>query len=130
MTIKMLENLPFPEQFKNIPFYAGAHHEMLNGKGYPRMLKGDEIPIPARIIAIADIFEALTATERPYKKPLKLSTALNILVDKALNNELDKDLLIVFLKSKIYEKYAKMYMLKEQIDEVNVEELIKKLKGS
>ncbi|NPA10959.1 MAG: chemotaxis protein [Epsilonproteobacteria bacterium] len=129
MTIIMLEDLPFPEQYKNIPFYAGAHHEMLNGRGYPRKLKGDEVPIPARIIAIADIFEALTATDRPYKNIKKLSEAIDILVYKALQGELDKDILIVFLKSRIFEKYAKMYMLEEQIDDVDIDFYIDKLKG-
>jgi len=130
MTIKMLEDLPFPEQFKNIPLYAGAHHETLNGKGYPRRLKGDEIPIPARIMAIADIFEALTATDRPYKKQKKLSEAIDILVDKALNGELDRDILIIFLKSGLYKKYADMFLLKQQIDEVDIEYYINKLKGN
>jgi HD-GYP domain-containing protein (c-di-GMP phosphodiesterase class II) len=129
MTIKMLENLPFPEQYKHIPLYAGAHHETLNGTGYPKKLKGDEIPIPARIIAIADIFEALTAKDRPYKEHKKLSEAIKILVDKALNGELDRDILAVFLKSGIYKKYAKLYLLKDQIDEVDVEYYINKLKG-
>jgi len=129
MTIIMLEDLPFPKQYKNIPFYAGAHHEMLNGKGYPRGLKEEEIPIPARIIAIADIFEAVTATDRPYKKINKLSEAIDILVSKALNGELDKKILTIFLKSKIFEKYAKMYMLEEQIDEIDINYYINKLKG-
>ncbi|ACM92726.1 methyl-accepting chemotaxis protein [Nautilia profundicola AmH] len=128
MTIKMLESLPFPEKFKNVPLYAGAHHETLNGKGYPRKLKGDEIPIPARIMAIADIFEALTANDRPYKKRKKLSEAIDILVEKALHNELDKQILIVFLKSKLYKKYAEMFLAKDQIDEIDEEYYIKLLK--
>jgi len=134
MTIKMLESLPFPERFKNVPLYAGAHHEAINGKGYPRRLKGDEIPIPARIMAIADIFEALfealTAKDRPYKDKKTLSQAIDILVQKALEGELDKDILAIFIKSKVFEKYAKMFLSKDQIDEVDVDYYLKKLKGN
>jgi len=128
MTIKMLESLPFPDKLQRVPLYAGAHHETLNGRGYPRRLKGDEIPIPARIMAIADIFEALTAKDRPYKRQKKLSEAVKILVDKALNGELDKKILIVFLKSGLYRKYAEMYLLKENLDEVDVNYYINLLK--
>jgi len=130
MTIKMLESLPFPERFKNVPLYAGAHHEAINGKGYPRRLKGDEIPIPARIMAIADIFEALTAKDRPYKEKKTLSQAIDILVQKALDGELDKDILAIFLKSRVFEKYAKMFLSKDQIDEVDVDYYLNKLKGN
>jgi len=130
MTIKMLESLPFPERFKNVPLYAGAHHEAINGKGYPRRLKGDEIPIPARIMAIADIFEALTAKDRPYKDKKTLSQAIDILVQKALEGELDKDILAIFIKSRVFEKYAKMFLSKDQIDEVDVDYYLKKLKGN
>jgi HD-GYP domain-containing protein (c-di-GMP phosphodiesterase class II) len=121
MTIKMLEQLPFPEHIKNVPLYAGAHHETLRGTGYPRKLKGDEIPIPARIMAIADIFEALTASDRPYKTPKKLSEAINILSLMVKDGDLDKDLFLLFLTSGIYLKYAKKYLKPEQIDEVDVE---------
>ena len=126
-TILMLESLPFPEKFKNVPLYAGAHHETLNGKGYPRRLKGDEIPIPSRIMAIADIFEALTAHDRPYKLKKKLSEAIDILVSKALNGELDKKILKIFLKTGLYKKYADIYLSEDQIDEVDVEKYIKEL---
>jgi len=127
MSIKMLESLPFPDNLKNVPLYAGAHHEALNGTGYPRKLKGEEIPIPARIMAIADIFEALTAKDRPYKKQKKLSEAIKILVFMALDGKLDKKILKIFLQSGLYKKYAQMYLVKEQIDEVDIESFIKKL---
>lgn len=128
MTIKMLESLPFPEKLKNVPLYAGAHHEALDGTGYPRRLKGDEIPIPARIMAIADIFEALTAKDRPYKRQKKLSETIEILVSMALAGKLDKDILRVFLESGLYKKYGEMYLLKENFDEVDIDSYIKKLK--
>ncbi|ACM93701.1 methyl-accepting chemotaxis protein [Nautilia profundicola AmH] len=120
MTIKMLEQLPFPDYLKNVPIYAGAHHEKLNGKGYPRKLTEKDLPIPARIMAIADIFEALTASDRPYKHPKKLSEAIDILADMVKKGELDKDLFLLFLTSGIYLEYAKKYLKPEQIDDVDV----------
>lgn len=119
-TIKMLESLPFPDDLKNVPLYAGAHHETLDGTGYPRKLKNGEIPIPARIMAIADIFEALTADDRPYKTPKKLSDAVRILSEMAKENKIDKDLFLLFLTSGAYLDYAKKYLKPEQIDEVDV----------
>jgi len=130
MTIKMLESLPFPEKLRNVPVYAGAHHETLNGTGYPNRLKGDQIPIPSRIMAIADIFEALTAKDRPYKKTKKLSFAIKILVEKALANELDKKILIIFLETGLYKKYADMYLMDEQKDEVDIDYYLDLLKKS
>jgi HD-GYP domain-containing protein (c-di-GMP phosphodiesterase class II) len=121
MTIKMLERLPFPEHLKNVPLYAGAHHETLRGTGYPRRLKGDEIPIPARILAIADVFEALTASDRPYKRSKKLSEAIKILYFMVKDGDLDKDLFLVFLESGIYLEYAKRHLKQDQIDKVDVE---------
>jgi HD-GYP domain-containing protein (c-di-GMP phosphodiesterase class II) len=121
MTIKMLEQLPFPEHLKNVPLYAGAHHETLRGTGYPRKLKGDEIPIPARIMAIADVFEALTASDRPYKTPKKLSEAIKILSFMVKDGDLDKDLFLLFLTSGVYLEYAKKFLKPEQIDFVDVE---------
>ena len=121
MTIKMLEQLPFPEHLKNVPLYAGAHHETLRGTGYPRRLKGDEIPIPARILAIADVFEALTASDRPYKRPKKLSEAIKILYFMVKDGDLDKDLFLLFLESGVYLEYAKKHLKPDQIDEVDIE---------
>jgi HD-GYP domain-containing protein (c-di-GMP phosphodiesterase class II) len=124
MTIVMLESLPFPEYLKDVPKFAGAHHEKLNGKGYPRKLKGDEIPIPARILAIADIFEALTASDRPYKTPKTLSQTLKIMAYMARENEIDKEIFTKFVKSKVYEKYAQKYLKPFQIDSVDIEEIL------
>ena len=124
LTIRMLEELPFPEYLKNVPLYAGTHHEKLDGSGYPRKLKGEEIPIGGRIIAIADVFEALTSSDRPYKTPKKLSDAIKIMSDMVKNGDLDKELFKIFLKSGLYLKYAQKYLKREQIDEINIEEYL------
>jgi len=125
ITTLILEKLPFPDYLKNVPSYAETHHEKLDGSGYPRGLKGDEIPIGGRIIAIADIFEALTSSDRPYKTPKKLSEAIEIMADMVKKNKLDKHIFAVFLKSGLYLEYAKKYLKKEQIDEVNIEKYLK-----
>ena len=119
-TQKILKRLTFPKKYRRIPEIAGAHHEKLNGKGYPNGLKGEEIPFEARILAIADIFEALTAPDRPYKTPKKLSEAMKILYFMAKDNELDYDLAKFFYEKKIYLEYAKKYLKPEQIDEVSL----------
>ena len=120
MTIKMLEQLPFPPNLKNVPLYAGAHHETLIGTGYPRKLTKKDLPIPARIMAIADVFEALTASDRPYKEPKKLSEAIKILSFMVKDGHLDKDLFKLFLKSGIYLQYANEHLKPEQIDGVDI----------
>ena len=125
MITLILEKLPFPKYLKNVPFYAETHHEKLDGSGYPRGLKGDEIPIGGRIIAIADIFEALTSSDRPYKTPKKLSEAIDIMADMVNKNKLDKHIFVLFLKSGLYLEYAKKYLKKEQIDEVDIEKYLK-----
>ena len=124
MTIEMLEELQFPEDLKNVPLYAGAHHETLIGTGYPRKLTKDNLPIPARIMAIADVFEALTASDRPYKEPKKLSESIKILSFMVKDGHLDKDLFKLFLKSGIYLEYAKKHLSKNQIDEVEIEKYL------
>ena len=124
VTIDMLKALPFPKELSNIVEYAGCHHERIDGKGYPNGLTGDQMSIPAKIMAIADIFEALTAAERPYKEPKKLSQALSILKEMSENGHIDKDLFHIFVKSKVYEDYAKEYMYPEQIDDVNPEDYL------
>ena len=121
MTVKMLEQLPFPEDLKNVPLYAGTHHETLRGTGYPRKLTAKDLPIPSRIMAIADIFEALTASDRPYKPPKKLSESIKILFFMVRDGDLDKDLFLLFLRSGVYLEYAKRYLKPEQIDEVDIE---------
>ena len=123
VTIKMLESLPYPKHLQNVPEYAGCHHEKMDGTGYPNKLKGNQMSIPARMIAIADIFEALTAGDRPYKKGMTLSQALKILGRMKLEQHIDPDLFDVFIDKKIYLKYAKKHLLEEQIDEINPQDI-------
>ena len=123
VTIKMLESLPYPKHLRNVPEFAGCHHEKMDGTGYPNKLKGNQMSIPARMIAIADIFEALTAGDRPYKKGMPLSQALKILGRMKLENHIDPDLFDVFMHEKIYLSYAKEHLMKDQIDEVNLQDI-------
>ena len=125
MTIKMLESLPFPDYLKHVPLYAGAHHETLIGTGYPRQLTKEDMPIPSRIMAVADVFEALTASDRPYKEPKTLSQSIKILSFMVKDQHLDGDIFRLFLKSGIYMEYAKAYLKPEQIDEVDIEQYLK-----
>jgi len=124
MTISMLEKLPFPDYLKNVPLYAGAHHETLIGTGYPRQLTIDDMPISSRIMAIADVFEALTASDRPYKEPKTLSASIKILNFMVKDQHLDADIFKLFLKSGIYKTYALKYLKPEQIDEVDTEQYL------
>ena len=121
MSIKMLEKIPFPAQLSNIPEYAGTHHETLIGTGYPRKLTKNELSIPARIMAIADIFEALTASDRPYKKAKTLSEAIKIMSFMVKDKHIDAELFYLFLSSGVYKTYAQKYLKPEQIDDVDVE---------
>ena len=118
-TIKMLEALPWPKHLANVPEYAGGHHERMDGKGYPRGLTREQMSVQARCMGIADIFEALTAKDRPYKKGKTLSESLEILGRMKLNNHVDPDLFDVFVRRKVYLKYAEMFLDKEQIDRVD-----------
>ena len=118
VTINMLDELPYPKHLKNIPEFAGGHHEKLDGTGYPKGLTKNEMSIQARIMAIADIFEALTARDRPYKKGKTLSQAMRILGFMKDDAHIDADLFDIFVKKKIYMKYAKGFLEPEQIDEV------------
>ena len=120
MSIIMLENLPLPDYLKNVPLYAGAHHETLIGTGYPRKLSKKDMPLASRMIALADVFEALTASDRPYKEAKKLSVSIKILSKMVQNKHLDEDLFKLFLSSGIYLEYANKYLDKEQIDDVNI----------
>jgi HD-GYP domain-containing protein (c-di-GMP phosphodiesterase class II) len=120
MTIKMLETLPFPSNLTNVPIYAGMHHETMIGTGYPRKLTIDDMPIPSRIMAIADIFEALTASDRPYKDPKTLSDSIKILGFMAKDQHIDSDLFRLFLSSGVYKDYADKFLKPEQIDEVDL----------
>ena len=106
VTIQMLEALPWPKHLTNVPEYAGGHHERMDGKGYPRGLTREQMSVQARCMGIADIFEALTAKDRPYKKGKTLSEALTILGKFKLNGHIDPDLFDVFMWEKVYLKYA------------------------
>ena len=119
VTIRMLEALPWPKHLKNVPEYAGGHHERMDGKGYPRGLTGDQMSVQARLMAIADIFEALTAKDRPYKKGKMLSESLRILGHFSLNGHIDPDLFDIFIRSKIYLEFARKNMDERQIDVID-----------
>ena len=119
-TIKMLEALPWPRHLRNVPEYAGGHHERMDGKGYPRGLTREQMSWQARVMGIADIFEALTAKDRPYKKGKTLSESLEILGRMSLNGHIDPELFDVFVRRGIYLRYAEMFLDKEQIDDVEV----------
>lgn len=123
MTIAMLEQLPWPRHLKNVPEYAGGHHEKMDGKGYPRGLKREEMSVQARCMGIADIFEALTAVDRPYKKGKTLSEALDILGKMKLGQHVDPDLFDVFVWDRVYEDYAKQFLNSEQIDAIDFEKI-------
>ncbi|MFA5242414.1 MAG: HD domain-containing phosphohydrolase [Sulfuricella sp.] len=119
-TISMLEALPWPSHLKHVPQYAGGHHERMDGRGYPKGLKGPDMPVQARIMAIADIFEALTAKDRPYKEGKKLSDALAILGRMKQEQHVDPDLFDIFIRDQVYLQYARDYLEDSQIDEVDV----------
>ena len=118
-TIKMLEALPWPKHLANVPEYAGGHHERMDGRGYPKGLKREQMSVQARCMGIADIFEALTARDRPYKKGKTLSESLEILGRMKLNHHVDPDLFDIFVRKKVYRRYAEMFLEPEQIDEVD-----------
>ena len=118
-TINMLEALPWPKHLKNVPEYAGGHHERMDGKGYPKGLTRDQMSVQARTMGIADIFEALTAKDRPYKPGKTLSESLEILGKFKLNGHIDPDLFDVFVREQLYLKYANQFLDVEQIDDVD-----------
>ena len=120
MTYKMLNALPWPKHLKNVAEYAASHHERLDGKGYHRGLTGDQLSMQARIIAIADVFEALTAKDRPYKPGKTLTESLQILGRMAQENHIDSHLFGVFMREKVYLQYARQFLDPAQIDEVDV----------
>ena len=123
-TIQMLEALPFPRNLRHVPEFAGGHHEKMDGMGYPRGIYAGDMSVPARMMAIADVFEALTAQDRPYKKGKKLSEAVRIMGFMKRDNHLDPDLLDLFLKSGVYRVYAERYLPRHLIDEVDVESVL------
>ena len=115
-TIKMLDTLPFPKHLQNVPEYAGGHHERVDGKGFPKGLVKDQMSVQARIMAIADVFEALTARDRPYKDPMKLSQAVSILEKMSETGHIDPEIFDVFINKSVHIDYAKSHLLPEQND--------------
>ena len=118
-TVRMLEAMPFPRHLRRVPEYAGGHHERMDGKGYPKGLYAGDMSIPARVLAIADVFEALTATDRPYKPGKKLSETMRIMGAMKRENHLDPALLDHFVSSGVYRRYAERYLSPDLIDEVD-----------
>lgn len=119
-TKKMLSALPFPKNMRRVPEMAASHHETMNGTGYPEGLTRDQMSVPARIMAIADVFEALTASDRPYKPAKTLSESLKILGFMKKDHHVDPDLFDIFIRSNIYQEYAEEYLDPSQMDEVDV----------
>lgn len=119
-TIKMLEKLPWPKHLQNVPEFAGGHHERMDGKGYPKGLTREQMSVQARIMGIADIFEALTASDRPYKHGMKLSQAVSIMAKMKDEGHIDADLFDVFIQQGVYLRYAHEFVDPVQIDEVQL----------
>lgn len=126
-TLTMLHSLPWPYELRRVPDIAGNHHETLDGKGYPRKLNADQLAMPERILALADVFEALTAPDRPYKEGKTLSEALGVLAAMVKRQHLDKDVFVLFLRSGVYLDYAKKYLVPELIDHIDVEDYLGKV---
>ncbi len=122
-TNNMLEALPWPKHLKNVPEYAGGHHERMDGKGYPNGLTREQMSVQARVMGIADIFEALTAKDRPYKPGKTLSESLHILGKFKLNGHIDPDLFDVFVREKVYLKYAEQFLDAKQVDKVDEDQI-------
>ncbi len=121
-TIVMLESLPFPKHLEKVPEIAGGHHEKMDGTGYPKCLEGKDLGVPARIMAIADVFEALTAVDRPYKLPKTLSASIKIMSFMVKDAHLDGDLFRLFLESGVYMDYANRFLDPSQIDDVCIQD--------
>ncbi|MHA7815835.1 MAG: HD-GYP domain-containing protein [Pseudohaliea sp.] len=118
-TIEMLETLPWPEELARVPEITGGHHEKLDGTGYPRSLPGEKLSTAARIMAIADILEALTAPDRPYKKGKTLSESLRIMRFMVLDRHIDADLFRLFIERGLHYRYAEAWMDPAQVDAVD-----------
>jgi HD-GYP domain-containing protein (c-di-GMP phosphodiesterase class II) len=123
ITKNILDILPFPKHLSNVAEYALGHHEKLDGTGYPRGLTKEQMSVPARLMAITDIFEALSAVDRPYKKAKPVSECLNILGNMVSNNHLDPDIFAIFIESEVYKNYINEYANPEQLDEVDFDNL-------
>jgi HD-GYP domain-containing protein (c-di-GMP phosphodiesterase class II) len=126
-SIEMLEQLPYPRSLRNVPAIAGAHHERMDGHGYPRGLVRDQISLQGRILGLADVFEALTARDRPYKPGMSLGRALSILESMRDEGHIDGDLFEVFVRSKVYLRYAAEYLDPEQIDDELIDEVTRSM---
>ena len=125
-TIEMLEQLPYPKNLKNVPEFAGGHHEKMDGTGYPKGLNSTQMSTQAKIMAIADIYEALTAADRPYKEGKKLSQAMRIMGFMKNDYHIDEDLFEIFVTSGVYKKYANEHVAESQIDEVDEDSVLGK----
>ena len=123
-TIKMLDELPFPRHLRNVSELAGGHHEKMDGTGYPKRLSADDMSPVARMMAIADIFEALTAADRPYKKGKTLSEAVRIMTFMVKDKHIDPELFRLFIESGVYLDYVNRFMRPDQIDAVDVEKIL------
>ena len=124
-TVIMLESLPFPRNLRRVPEYASGHHETMIGTGYPRRLTQEDMSIPARIMAIADIFEALTASDRPYKKAKTLSESMRIMHFMKKDQHIDPELFDLFLSSGVWKTYAERFLEPGQIDDVDISEYLR-----
>ncbi len=123
ITMDILETLPFPKHLQNVTEYALGHHETMDGKGYPRGLTKEQMSVPARLMALADIFEALSAADRPYKKAKPVSECLRIMGQMVENNHLDPDIFAIFIESKVYESYIEEFASQEQLDQIDLSNL-------
>ena len=128
-TIRMLEALPWPTHLKNVPEYAGGHHERMDGKGYPRGLTREQMSVQARVMGIADIFEALTAKDRPYKKPMALSESLAIMARFSAGGHIDPDIFDVFMRSRVWQRYGEQFLEPAQNDEVDIDAVLASARG-
>ena len=124
-TIVMLSRLPFPKALRRVPEIAGGHHEKMDGNGYPKRLRRAQMSVLARMMAIADIFEALTAIDRPYKSGKTLSEALRIMARMSQDQHIDPELFELFLSAGVYQQYAERFLRPEQIDAVRIEDYLK-----
>ena len=122
----MLSSLPLPAYLSNIAEIAGGHHEKMDGSGYPKRLKQDEMSLAARMMAIADIFEALTASDRPYKRGKTLSEALKIMTGMCRDAHIDVQLFELFVREQIFMEYARQFLEPHQIDTVDIEAILLK----
>ena len=123
--MRMLDAVPFPDHLSNVPLIACSHHERMDGKGYPQGVPAGQLPLQARILAIADIFEALTASDRGYRKPNTLSKALTILAHMCNEGHIDPDLFELFLAEEVYRDYARRFLDESQFDEVDADSIIR-----